>query len=211
MIWSPLDLAAWPRREHFFHYRNDVPCGFSLTRPLDVTERYARAKAGGRRFAPMIFWAVAAVCNRHAECRMALRGGAPGVYDRVDPVYTVFHAQTETFSTIWTEYDEDPDRFAARCRADAQAYGENLAFAAKPDCPENAVNVSMLPWANFTSFQLNLPPGDYLLPIFTFGRAERGADGRVRLPVSVQAHHAAMDGFHVCRVLDELEALLGTL
>ena len=57
----------------------------------------------------------------------------------------------------------------------------------------------MLPWSDFTSFQLNLAPGEYLLPIFTFGRAQREG-GRIRLPASVQAHHAAMDGFHVCRV-----------
>lgn len=114
---------------------------------------------------------------------MALRDGAPGTYDQVVPVYTVFHERTETFSTIWTEYDEDPDRFAARYRADAQAYGGNLGFAAKPDCPENAVNVSMLPWSDFTSFQLNLAPGEYLLPIFTFGRAQREG-GRIRMPAS---------------------------
>lgn len=95
---------------------------------------------------------------------MALRDGAPGTYDQVVPVYTVFHEETETFSTIWTEYDEDPDRFAARYRADAQAYGGNLGFAAKPDCPENAVNVSMLPWSDFTSFQLNLAPGSTCCP-----------------------------------------------
>ena len=170
MEFTPLDLKNWNRREHFQHYLREAPCGYSLTRYLDVTERMERAKAGGRRFYPTILWAVATVCNRHAECRMALRDGAPGTYDQVVPVYTVFHEETETFSTIWTEYDEDPDRFAARYRADAQAYGGNLGFAAKPDCPENAVNVSMLPWSDFTSFQLNLAPGEYLLPIFTLGR-----------------------------------------
>ena len=117
MEFTPLDLKNWNRREHFQHYLREAPCGYSLTRYLDVTERMERAKAGGRRFYPAILWAVATVCNRHAECRMALRDGAPGTYDQVVPVYTVFHEETETFSTIWTEYDEDPDplrRAAAR-------------------------------------------------------------------------------------------------
>ena len=98
MEFTPLDLRTWNRREHFQHYLREAPCGYSLTRYLDVTERMERAKAGGRRFYPTILWAVATVCNRHAECRMALRDGAPGTYDQVVPVYTVFHEETETFS-----------------------------------------------------------------------------------------------------------------
>ena len=84
MEFTPLDLRTWNRREHFQHYLREAPCGYSLTRRLDVTERMERAKAGGRRFYPTILWAVATVCNRHAECRMALRDGAPGNFSMDD-------------------------------------------------------------------------------------------------------------------------------
>lgn len=210
MNFQPIDLNTWPRKEHYVHYRQNVPCGYSLTKQIDVTDRMVRAKAGGRKVYPAVLWAVATVCNRHPECRMAERDGALGVYDAVLPVYTVFHPESETFSTIWTDYQEDPDQFCAGYAEDLKRYGGNLAFEAKPGCPENVVNVSMLPWSDFSGFNLNLKPGDYLLPIFTFGRAvER--EGRWSMAVSIQAHHAAMDGFHVCRVVDELEALLKLL
>ena len=143
MEFTPLDLRTWNRREHFQHYLREAPCGYSLTRPLDVTERMERAKAGGRRFYPAILWAVATVCNRHAECRMALRDGAPGTYDQVVPVYTVFHEETETFSTIWTEYGRGPGPLCGALPRGCPGLRRNLGFAAKPDCPENAVNVSM--------------------------------------------------------------------
>ena len=37
MKFTPIDLAQWPRREHFEHYLAQVPCTYSATFSLDVT------------------------------------------------------------------------------------------------------------------------------------------------------------------------------
>ena len=37
MQFTPIDLSTWPRREHFHYYRNQLPCGYSVTVQLDVT------------------------------------------------------------------------------------------------------------------------------------------------------------------------------
>ena len=68
--------------------------------------------------------------------------------------------------------------------------------------------MSSLPWTSFTGFTLNIDGGGrHLAPIFTLGRyVER--DGRTLLPVALQIHHAAADGFHASRLLNELGALL---
>ncbi|MFD0019701.1 CatA-like O-acetyltransferase [Streptomyces sp. NPDC058382] len=48
---------------------------------------------------------------------------------------------------------------------------------------------------------------DHLAPVFTLGRyVER--EGRALLPLAVQIHHAAADGFHTARPVDEPEALM---
>ena len=33
----PVDLATWPRREHFEHYWRMSPCSYAMTVELDVT------------------------------------------------------------------------------------------------------------------------------------------------------------------------------
>ena len=78
----------------------------------------------------------------------------------------------------------------------------------KPDMPENSFTVSMLPWASFEGFHLNLQKGyTYLKPIFTIGKYT-GQNGRYTLPLAVQVHHAVCDGFHACRLVDDVQATL---
>ena len=63
----------------------------------------------------------------------------------------------------------------------------------------------MVPWLSFTGFHLNRSgSGKYLLPIFTMGKfVER--EGRRLLPLAVQVHHAACDGYHVGKFVECLQ------
>ena len=81
----------------------------------------------------------------------------------------------------------------------------------KPNPPENTFPVSMLPWATFEGFNLNLQNGyRYLLPIFTLGRVFT-ENGRRLMPLAAQVHHGVCDGFHLCRFVREVQELLDTL
>ena len=79
---------------------------------------------------------------------------------------------------------------------------------AKPNVPSNNFSVSMIPWATFEGFNLNLQKGyDYLKPIFTMGKYYQEAD-QTLMPLAIQVHHAVCDGFHVCRFIDDLQKLI---
>ena len=72
--------------------------------------------------------------------------------------------------------------------------------ARAPEPGQGIFNVSAVPWTSFTGFNLNLQKGyGYLPPIFTLGKY-RTEHGRTLLPLAVQVHHAAADGFHVGRL-----------
>ena len=47
MQFTPIDLSTWPRREHFHYYRNQLPCGYSVTVQLDVTRFRAMLERKG--------------------------------------------------------------------------------------------------------------------------------------------------------------------
>ena len=163
MGFHPIDLAAWNRREHFHHYLHQVPCFYSMTVDLDVTQ----LKKRGGPFYPAMLHSLATVVNRRQEFRMALdENGSPGSFDQLSPSYTVFHPKTETFSCLWTEYTPDYALFLRRYEEDMRLYGEVEAFEAKPNTPAASFNVSMIPWQSFSSFHLELPRGeDYLPPV----------------------------------------------
>ena len=85
---------------------------------------------------------------------------------------------------------------------------DNTNLIGEPNAPENVFNVSMILWVSFDGFNLNLQKGyDYLLPIFTFGKFYKEND-TYWLSLSVQIHHAGCDGFHVCRLINELQEIL---
>ena len=207
MGWTKIDRAAWAREAFFRHYHDDVPCFYSMTVSLDVT----RLRAAGLKLYPAMLHALATVVNRHEELRTAMVDGEVGVYDMLSPCYTVFHKDTETFSCLWTPYYEDPAEYFAAYQHDLARWGAAEGFEPQPDVPKNIYYASMLPWESFEGFNLNLQKGwGFLLPTFTFGKYTEH-EGRITLPLAIQVHHAACDGFHACRFIAELRQELEAL
>lgn len=63
----------------------------------------------------------------------------------------------------------------------------------------------MIPWFSFTAFNLQVfGDGNYLLPIFTMGKAF-DAGTKKMLPLAIQVHHAVYDGYHVGRFIELLQ------
>lgn len=205
MHFEPIDLSRWERAEYFTHYLGEILCTYSMTVRLDVT----RVKQAGQRLHPTMLYALAKAVNAHPEFRMSLdENGKLGVYDRMHPSYTVFHKDIQTFSNLWTVFNEDYAVFCQNYRQDMETYGGIHGMDAKPGLPENSFTVSMLPWASFEGFNLNLQKGyAYLKPIFTIGKYTE-QNGRYTLPLAVQVHHAVCDGFHACRLVDEVQTTL---
>ncbi len=206
-MFTPIDLAAWPRREYFEHYVHRNPCTYSMTVRLDITN----VKEKGIRLYPALIYALATAVNRHEEFRCSIKDGVLGCYDRLEPSYTVFHRENETFSLLWTAYEPDFSAFLAAYEADLARFVGQMGFQGKPNLPENTFDVSMIPWANFEGFNLNLQQCyDHLRPIFTLGRYEE-REGRCTLPLAVQVHHGVCDGYHTCRLVQEVQEILDSL
>ncbi len=205
MTFSPVDREHWARKEYFDHYFSQVPCTYSATFQLDIT----RIRRNGQKLYPTMLYHITGEVNRREEFRTAVNAaGQLGIYDQMHPCYTVFHAEKETFSNLWTIYNPDYRAFCNSYQQDVAEYGRNLGLSGKPNPPENTFPVSMLPWAGFEGFHLNLQKGyDFLLPIFTMGRYHE-KDGKILLPLAIQVHHAVCDGFHLCRFVNSLQQRL---
>ncbi|MFI1309534.1 type A chloramphenicol O-acetyltransferase [Streptomyces albidoflavus] len=206
---TPIDLDTWPRRQHFDHYRRRVPCTYAMTVEVDVTTFAAALRRSPRKSYLAQVWALATVVNRHEEFRMCLTdSGDPAVWPVVHPAFTVFNPQRETFACVWAPYDPDFGTFHDAAAPLLAEHSRATDFFPQGNPPPNTFDVSSLPWASFTGFTLDIRDGwDHLAPIFTLGRyTEREA--RLLLPLSVQIHHAAADGFHTARLTNDLQTLL---
>jgi len=70
------------------------------------------------------------------------------------------------------------------------------------------IHFTTLPWISFTSFSHARNWGrDDSVPKIAFGRFTK-MEGSLLLPMSVEVHHALMDGLHVGRFVNHMEAAL---
>lgn len=208
MTFQMIHLESWERKEYFLHYTQALPCTYSMTVNLDITALLARLREKGHKLYPVMIHLLSTVVNRHEEFRTALDShGKPGIFDVLHPDYTVFHKDSETFSSIWTPYAVDFETFHASYWEDITRYGDIKQMTPKPGTPLNTFPISCIPWTAFTGFNLNLPKSaGYLIPIFTMGRYFE-QEGKTLLPLSAQVHHAVCDGFHLSRFISECQTL----
>lgn len=205
---TPIDLTQWPRTLYFNHFLDELRCTYSITFHIDVTSLWKTCKAKKIKFYAAELYLLTRVANQHEEFRTAFdENNQVGLFDEVHPSYTVFHPESETFSSLWTPYSADFSKFYAAYLADLQTFGNCLGLLGKPNPPSSAIPISSLPWADFSSFQLNIyNDGRFLLPIFTLGRVTSQGQ-QFKLPLCLQVHHAVCDGFHASRFAQEVEAL----
>lgn len=208
MKFTLIDMNNWDRKEYFEHYYQNIPCTYSMSVKLDITSLKQRGK---HLYSALLFF-LTQIINQHREFRFSFDAqGRLGYFDEMLPSYTVFNPETETFTSIWSNVSKKYEDFYDIYKSDVETFGKNKGVVGKPDMPENVFNVSMIPWMSFEGFNLNLQKGyDYLLPIFTFGKYFFENEKCV-LPLSIQVYHAVCDGFHVCRLVQELQDFINSL
>ncbi len=215
MVFTPIDLKAWPRGQMFWYFSQMAPTGYSITVDVDVTGLRQALKAKGFRFFPAYLWLVTKCLNEQTEFKVAQKDGVLGCYDTLTPLYASFHEDDKTFSLMWTEYDDDLAVFHRRYCDNQKRFGSNHGVLCQPGTPppENAYTVSTVPWISFRHFAVhsydNKP---YYFPSVEAGKI-REEDAREWLPLSLTCHHATTDGYHVqlflSRLQQEIKALLG--
>lgn len=209
--YTPVDLSRWARKEHFAVFQSFAQSTINQTVNLDITDLLKHIKVVGWKFYPTIISIISDVVNRHTEFRMAMKDDELVIWKEVYPSYTIFHNETETFSSLWSHYDGNMERFQKTYSEDVARYGNNLSYWPKGESPDNIFFVSAIPWVTFTSFNVNVANmKNFFAPMFTFGKYYE-QDGKTLLPLAVQVHHSVCDGFHLARLFNEIQEIMSDL
>lgn len=209
--YTSVDLSRWARREHFEIFQTFAQSTFNQTVQLDITALLKHIKEADWKFYPTMIFLISKIVNRHPEFRMAMKDNELVVWDEVHPNYTIFHNETETFSSLWSHYDGNIHHFQKVYSEDMARYSNNTAYWPKEESRENIFFISGIPWVTFTSFNVNVANmKNFFAPMFTLGKYFE-QEGKVLLPFAVQVHHSVCDGFHVARLVNELQELCDDL
>lgn len=200
-----LDLESWPRRATFEFFRGYDNPYFNVCAPLEVGPlvELVRARPGVSFFLAYLYLSLRAA-NELEPFRYRLSQGRVLIHERIHAGTTLL-LDEERFDFAYFDYEEDFARFQAAAReAMARVRAEGGTMNARDD-RSDLIHYSTMPWATFTSVShaRNWRREDSV-PKIVFGRyAEQ--DGRRLMPVSVEVHHALMDGLHVGRYLERLQ------
>ena len=204
-----LDVARWPRRAAFDYFRSFDKPYFNVCTRLDVAPlktALADRRAGGGLSLAMTFLALR-LANEHPPFRYRLEEGHVRVHDIVDASTTVMR-DDDSFGFASLGYTRDYAAFArAGLAAIDAARAAGAPFAPRVDASA-VIHFTSLPWIHFTSFSHARNWGrEDSVPKIAFGRAD-AEGGRLWMPVSVEVHHALMDGAHVGRYVEDFERAL---
>ncbi len=202
---SYLDTESWVRREQFRFFKDYDQPFFNVCVQMDVTEvlRLARSREG-LPFLLVYHYLALRAANAVEPFRYRLRGDRVLVHDRIDMGTTIL-IDGERFAFCYFENDDNFPRFAEQANAALEALRASGGRMEPRDDRDDLVHCSVLPWLAFTSFShaRKRNPGDSV-PKIVFGKYFEDG-GRFRMPVSVEVHHALMDGLHVGRYVELLQ------
>lgn len=203
-----LDLATWERRDHFRLFREYDDPFFSLGAEVDVTRLYAASKVvGGPSYFLATLYASTRAANAVEALRLRIRDDEVVVHDVLHPGSTVLRTD-DTFTFAYFEYSADFARFQTDGLT-VLARDRSAGAALDPrDDRDDLLHYSVIPWVSFTSFThaRRLRSGDSV-PKIVFGRHHE-RQGKRYMPVSIDVHHALVDGLHVGRWFERFQILL---
>ena len=199
-----LDTETWSRRDLFRLFKEYDAPSFNVCADVDAGRLLDFARARRLSFFVTYHYLSTKAANELEPFRYRLRGGRVLVHERVDAGAVLLLAD-ESFTFVYFDYTEDFAAFhesAVAIVERARAEPPGLDARAERD---DLIYHSVIPWVSFTSIShARDSRRQNGIPKIAFGKY-REAGGRVSMPVSVEVHHALMDGLHVGRYFERLQ------
>ncbi len=203
-----IDLATWPRREHFAFFSAFEEPFFGLVAEVEVAAARAEARRLGVSFFLYYLYQALAAANAVEAFRYRIDQGQVYCYDQVHASATIGRPD-HTFGFSLLEYQPSLAEFMATAQPEIAAVQQasGLGLNERTGRPD-VLHCSAVPWARFTgltharSFQ---HPDS--APKLSFGQAYPHGAGQ-RMAVAVNLHHGLGDGYHVGQFLEAFQQRL---
>mgnify|MGYP001811865945 FL=1 len=201
-----IDVETWPRREHFETFHSFHNPHFTMCADVDVTALMSASRQGGVSVTAAIVYVVARSANDIPEFRQRIRDHTVVEHARVHPSTTIL-VDDDIFSFCSLDYTDDFAAFASHVEERILHVKEHPTLAELPG-RDDLLYMTAIPWVSFTSFShpiMELPPDS--IPRFAWGKFREIGNG-LQMPLSVQGHHALIDGLHMARFYDRVNTYL---
>jgi len=202
-----IELESWSRRETFEFLSTWASPHFGLTANLDLTAFRPAVKRRGISFTIATTYVITRAANEIPEFRTRIRVPSPGAkatvveHEVVHPSITLL-TDDEQLCFCTLEYHPDLAVFAPGAAERIALVSEEPTLDTEER--DDWLFMTSIPWLSFTGMiHPQVGPAD-CVPRFAWGKFLQ-QDGRIQMPLNVQAHHALMDGLHACRFFQKVQ------
>ena len=198
----------WERKELFDFFSGVSDPFYSVSFRLDVTRLYDHCRARGLSFYYALVWLSTKAINETAAFSYALRGGELVRLTERRPSFTDLKKGEERFHIVTMAADGTMEDF---CRAAREKSAAQTMFIDMSQEGDDLIFLSCLPWLDLTALtnERNFDPDD-AIPRLAWGKYVR-REGRLELGYSVEVNHRFIDGLHIGRFGERLQALIEAL
>ena len=196
-----IDEKTWSRAMHCMIFRNSVEPAFCVTFEADITNFKNKVKKDGLSFTLAMVHAICKCANEIEALRYRFQDGKVVLFDKIDTAFTYLSKDSELFKVVNVPFVDDLIEYVALAKQTAE---NQTAYFTGP-LGNDVFQCSPMPWVTYTHIShTNSGKKDNATPLFDWGKYfER--DGKVFIPISIQAHHSFVDGIHIGQFVEKIQ------
>jgi chloramphenicol O-acetyltransferase type A len=200
-----IDFKAWPRYQHYQFFQSYEIPRYNMTFPIDVTNLYQVCKTTNQRFYFAFMHRILTQLNLIENFRYRIEGGK--VFD--EPIgfvsFTDLIENTDLFKMVFVKVNPNPVVFEHEAVEASKRQGSKL-INLETEQVLNTIYVTSFPWAQFTHFTHATKLGSTdSVPRVSWSQFVN-TNGRKILNLSIEVHHGLVDGIHVGKLINNLQA-----
>ena len=208
-MYSELDIDKWPRRTTYEFFKDYDDPFFNITANLDVSNVYRFCKQKGLAFSLATLYYSLVAANEIREFRIRLMGSRLVEFDRIHATQTILN-DDETFSFAYFEMKDDVVEFNRSGKEAREKYKALKTYDVESN-RSDLIYYSVIPWVSFTSFKhASRLDKSQTVPRIVFGKLFEAGDRKL-MPLSVEANHTIMDGFHVGKYFTRFQEIINSI
>ncbi|MBN1052486.1 MULTISPECIES: chloramphenicol acetyltransferase [Clostridium] len=201
-----IDIENWKRKDHYNFFRQvDYP-HFNICGNIDITKFYKYIKENELPFFISILYASTKTANSIKEFKLRIRGDKVIEHETVNPSFTII-TDEEVFSFCRSNYTDNFNEFKTNTLKEIEKVKNNISIEDEPG-QDDLLYITSIPWVSFTNIThpIQMNPVDSI-PRIAWGKYfEEG--GNIKLPISVDVHHALVDGVHIGQYFNIIQEIL---
>jgi chloramphenicol O-acetyltransferase type A len=200
-----INLSSWHRKEHFQFFSQCEDPFFGMVSEIRCTGALQYCKEQKQSFFAMYLHKALLAMNEIEEFRCRIVDNEIIEYDVIH-VSSTIGREDGSFGFSFIPYHKDFQLFEKNLSIEKEKIISTQGLCVSPNASRpDVVRASAIPWCKFTGIT---HPRFFVssdsVPKIVFGKAYE-SNNEMMMPVSVEAHHGLLDGYHIAKFLSIFE------